>query len=130
MQFNLRSKKLEIKPVEIEAGKSYLFIVENIYNGRDFENVRKALGDAISAFGVKGVIVTKPMTPATVEMVADVEHQQWISWTHAIVDQYGDKLPAELVEQWKAKWVAYDQLPEADKELDRIWARKLVEESW
>lgn len=130
MRFSLRDKKIEIKPAEIERGKSYLFVVENIYSAADFESAKNALSNAISNHGVSGVVVTKPMTVVTVEMLAELEHEQWIAWTHAVVDKWGYMMPQELVEQWASKWVPYSELSEADKELDRVWAVKMVEHKW
>lgn len=89
--------------------------------------VKKALSEALTAYDVRGVVVTKPITVATVEMLASLEHEQYVTWTHAIVDAWGHVLPAELIESWKLKWVPYSDLSEADKELCRVWARKLVE---
>lgn len=130
MKFNLRSKKIELQPAEIQPGKHYLFIIEDVADAQEFKSVRDALAEALVALDVKGVVVTKPMTAATVEMLADLEHQKWIAWTHSVVDVWADKLPEYLVEQWKAKWIAYADLSQADKEINRQWARRLVEGDW
>lgn len=59
------------------------------------------------------------------ERLAALEHQQWATWTRYFLR--GKHTPQDL-----ARWVAqmnqtYEQLPEEDKEKDRMWARKVLE---
>jgi|APHM01.1.fsa_nt_gi hypothetical protein len=64
----------------------------------------------------------------TLERLAKLEHQQWQSWTEYLVDEFGDELPDELVERWKSNWEPYESLSEEEKDKDRKWARKALEE--
>lgn len=58
-----------------------------------------------------------------VEKVAVVEHEQWMEWSKAVADEVSPERRA----RWKRDWVHYDQLSEAAKEKDRVWARKVIE---
>ena len=58
------------------------------------------------------------------EVVADLEHQQWMSWSKYIAANWG--IPNELVHKWKQNWKPYSELTEEEKEKDRVWARKVL----
>lgn len=60
------------------------------------------------------------------EDLAALEHRQWMSWTKYLVDNYD--LPRELVEKWKENWKPYEELSEVEKEKDRKWMRKVLEQ--
>ena len=56
-----------------------------------------------------------------VEVLAAVEHEQWMAWSKSL--SLREDLSAERRARWEKLWVPYTQLPEADKESDRAWAR-------
>jgi len=60
------------------------------------------------------------------ENLAELEHQQWMSWTEYLVDEFGDELPDELVERWEASQIPYEELSEDMKDKDRKWADKAL----
>jgi hypothetical protein len=62
------------------------------------------------------------MDAQLLERLAELEHEQWVAWSRSVA---GEVAP-ERRERWEAMWVPYSQLPEAVKELDRVWARKVL----
>ena len=58
------------------------------------------------------------------EKLAEIEHNQWVSWSKAIAEK--ENLSPERIERWKKLWVPYGELPEEAKELDREWADKAI----
>jgi hypothetical protein len=63
------------------------------------------------------------MDDALLERLAELEHEQWMAWSQSVATE----VSAKRRRRWQACWVAYQDLPEAVKELDRQWARKVVE---
>ena len=57
------------------------------------------------------------------ERLAEVEHEQWMSWSQSVAEE----VSAEQRQRWQECWVPYVDLPEEVKELDRQWARKVLE---
>jgi hypothetical protein len=57
-----------------------------------------------------------------VEALAEIEHQQWMHWSQAVAAH----VPPMTREKWKASWVDYNTLTDDVKEVDRVWARKVV----
>jgi hypothetical protein len=62
---------------------------------------------------------------ALVDAIASVEHDQWIEWAVDVME--------EVEPERKARWqrsyfVPYESLPEAAKELDRVYARRVLAE--
>jgi len=67
------------------------------------------------------------------EELSDLEHQQWMSWTKWIYNQFCEYaiegkhlLVEDLVERWKKNWQPYSELDEKTKDADRIWADKIL----
>jgi len=60
-----------------------------------------------------------------VEALAALEHNQWMSWAKSIINS--EDITPERVERWRDLFVPYDQLTDDMKELDRQWARKVVD---
>ncbi len=56
------------------------------------------------------------------ERLAELEHEQWVAWSRAVAAE----VSAERRRRWQECWVAYAELPEEVKELDREWARKVL----
>jgi hypothetical protein len=59
---------------------------------------------------------------ATVERVAEVEHEQWTAWSRSVAAE----VTPERRARWEKYWIPYKDLPEDIKELDRQWARKAL----
>ena len=57
------------------------------------------------------------------ETLAELEHRQWQHWSQATAAQ----VPETLRARWKESWRPYAELPEEAKELDRAWARQVLE---
>lgn len=57
------------------------------------------------------------------ERLAELEHEQWMAWSQSVAAE----VSAERRQRWQSCWVAYADLPEEVKELDRHWARKVLE---
>lgn len=93
------------------------------------------------------------MTDKLLEDMADICHQEWMSWSKNIskelyeiiavlkkdIEFYREngaenKEAVELVEQlenrlerWEGLWIAYDELSEEMKDADRVYARKMLD---
>ena len=60
------------------------------------------------------------------EELAALAKKQWDTWAKVLMDT--EDLSAERVERWQRYLaMSYDELPEEAKELDRVWARKVLE---
>jgi len=59
------------------------------------------------------------------EGLAALEHEQWIEWSKAI--SVDERISEERLSRWHELWVSYEDLPEARKEEDRIYAHKVLE---
>lgn len=62
------------------------------------------------------------------EELAELEHEQWISWTKSVVKQWKDSDGDFdfLIFKWEKNWKPYKDLTETEKEKDRKWARKVL----
>ena len=60
-----------------------------------------------------------------IEELSALEHEQWSHWSEAISKT--TKLPDKILERWRHLWRSYNELLEQEKELDRKWARKVME---
>ncbi|MCW6160054.1 MAG: hypothetical protein LVQ95_03140 [Candidatus Micrarchaeales archaeon] len=57
------------------------------------------------------------------EALSELEHKQWEHWSRIVAKRKGFE---KEVAHWKSEWVPYKELTEAQKEMDRIWARKVI----
>lgn len=60
-----------------------------------------------------------------IEKFAALEHEQWVYWAKKILEE--EDIDKERAARWKALFVPYTELEEADKEDDRKWARKVLD---
>jgi hypothetical protein len=60
------------------------------------------------------------MNAELIEKLAELEHEQWLSWARAVWDE----VSAERREKWSPSMVPYADLSEKAKEQDREWARR------
>jgi hypothetical protein len=58
------------------------------------------------------------------EALAALEHDQWCEWSRAVAE--GESLSAERTARWSRRWVAYSDLSDADKDLDREYADRVI----
>ena len=63
-----------------------------------------------------------PIEPI-IEALAELEHRQWQHWSQTTAAQ----VPESLRVRWEESWRPYAELPEEAKELDRAWARQVLE---
>ena len=56
------------------------------------------------------------------ERLAELEHEQWVAWSKAVAAEVSE----DRRRRWEACWVPYAELPDAVKEQDRVWARKVL----
>lgn len=64
-------------------------------------------------------------SPEFLEVLAELEHEQWETWSQFI--SLETKLPPDLLEKLSKSWKPYNELTEDDKEKDRLWARKVLQ---
>ena len=60
------------------------------------------------------------------EELAELEHEQWMSWTKYIAKEWMGKIPAKLKLRWVQNWKPYSELTEEEKDKDRKWADKII----
>jgi len=59
------------------------------------------------------------------EKLAELEHKQWAHWTRYMLDNLTEK----NIRRWRKQIeIPYSKLSEKEKESDREWARKVIEE--
>jgi hypothetical protein len=63
------------------------------------------------------------MDENVLERLAELEHEQWMHWSQSVAAE----VSAGRRQRWQACWVPYADLPEEVKELDRQWARRVLE---
>lgn len=59
-----------------------------------------------------------------IEKLAELEHQQWMSWADSILKT--EKISSGRINRWEKLFVDYRYLTEESKEQDREWARKVL----
>ena len=60
------------------------------------------------------------------EKLAELEHQQWQHWMKYMIDNISN---GEAVERWKKQMKTdYKDLTEKEKDSDRVWADKVLQE--
>ena len=75
------------------------------------------------------------------EKIADIQHVAWMSWSKNLatelkeikqkLNESQDPISAfkqidDRLERWQINWKSYSELDEKTKELDRIWAKKVL----
>jgi len=58
------------------------------------------------------------------EILADLEHRQWISWTHYLIQN--EEIPENLKNKWLKSFIPYSDLSEKYKDMDRVWADRVL----
>ena len=58
------------------------------------------------------------------DKAAELFHELWIEWTKYISYEQFYSVPTYVRNHWAKNWVAYDLLPEKEKEKDRLIARR------
>ena len=55
--------------------------------------------------------------------LAEVEHNQWIEWSQSVAGEVSE----ERRNRWAKLWVPYDELPESEKDKDRVYAMRSMQ---
>ena len=58
------------------------------------------------------------------ERLAELEHEQWIAWSQNIAET--ESISPERLERWQQLWRPYNKLTEAEKDMDREWADRVI----
>lgn len=58
------------------------------------------------------------------EKLAELEHEKWQDWARHILSE--EAISTQRVQRWARLFVPYEQLPEKEKEKDRVLARKVM----
>jgi hypothetical protein len=58
------------------------------------------------------------------ETLAGLEHDQWCEWSRSLAES--EELEPARLAAWRARWVPYGELSEADKDLDRAYADRVI----
>jgi len=64
------------------------------------------------------------------EFLADIEHEQWMSFTTSIAKELvlvDDVVVDSILERWQKNWKPYKKLSEDIKDKDREWADKILD---
>lgn len=56
------------------------------------------------------------------DKLAEIEHEQWLHWANAVK---GEVTP-ERAKRWGSYMVPYSELSEKAKDMDRLWATKVI----
>ena len=64
------------------------------------------------------------------EMLAALEHDQWIEWSKSIANDPRENISIDRLARWKKFWVPYEKLPEENKISDRNYAKKVMKLIW
>jgi hypothetical protein len=91
-------------------------------NADSRRKIRAALVDLRRVY--KASQSTPKASPLLVEALADLEHEQWMYWSKALAQEV--VVPQHKLDRWTPLWIPYRDLPEASKEQDRVWARKVL----
>lgn len=59
------------------------------------------------------------------EALAELEHDKWVEWSKAIAEK--EQVSPERLERWKGCWVPYAELSEEKKEIDRMYADRVLQ---
>ena len=59
------------------------------------------------------------------EILASLEHEQWMTWAKNL-ELNEPRLSKRRIKQWKKYMVPYEELKENIKDEDRVWADKVL----
>ena len=59
------------------------------------------------------------------EQLAELEHEQWCNWSRSVAES--EMIAPERLEAWKRRWVPYSEFSEADKDMDREYADRVLD---
>ena len=59
------------------------------------------------------------------ETLARLEHEQWCEWSRSLAES--EELEPARLAAWSERWVPYADLSEADKDLDRAYADRVIQ---
>ncbi len=58
------------------------------------------------------------------ERLAELEHEQWMAWAKSLMRT--EKIDPDRRFRWESLFIPYEDLSEAQKDLDREWADKVL----
>ena len=64
-------------------------------------------------------------TNPLIEQLAELEHQQWCHWAQSLLANEPHLSPVRA-DRWRKEMIPYHALSEERKELDRVWARRVI----
>lgn len=56
------------------------------------------------------------------DKLAEIEHEQWVQWANAVKGE----VSLERAKRWEGYMVPYSELSEKAKDMDRLWATKVI----
>ena len=59
------------------------------------------------------------------EELAALAHEMWMHWSRTVAKE--EKISPERLHRWAYFWKPYEELDEQSKEVDRKWAKKMLE---
>lgn len=59
-----------------------------------------------------------------IEELAKLEHKQWADWTRSV--SLSENISDNTINRWEKLWCPFKELPERQKNADRIYARDIV----
>lgn len=59
-----------------------------------------------------------------IEQLAELEHVKWMEWARHMLSE--EAITTTRVQRWARNFVPYDELSEAEKEKDRVLARRVL----
>ena len=60
-----------------------------------------------------------------IEKLAELEHSQWMHWAGGLIQQ--GKITEGIAIEWSQFMVPYEELDEDAKEIDRMWAKRVID---
>jgi len=62
-----------------------------------------------------------------IEWLASMEHEQWMIWSKNIANS-DERLSEGRMDRWASLWKPYNKLTSEQKDQDREWAMKIIDE--
>lgn len=79
----------------------------------------------LSSETAKSIIYKKSIDDKLLERLAELEHIKWQEWARHLLSE--EPIGTQRVQRWARLFVAYKDLPESEKEKDRVLARRVLE---
>jgi len=104
--------------ISMTAAVHVLRNAANMNEDQDTQETLKRL-----AIGIRGLQFNSELNEkGIVDVLSDLEHKQWMKWSQTVAPEVSE----ERRVRWKMFWVPYEQLDEATKGFDRLWAMRVM----